>query len=401
MKQILEQQPPGCDPNRTSSEGDPGMTFPMIQDQPPTDEACCGPSPGPASSPFERPGYTLCRFVDGFIDTAVGPVPRAKTDLEGPDHLVTILARSGIFRNRYTIAPGLYGVGEPDADAPVLVTANYRLSFNALRAALAGFNAWILVLDTRGINVWCAAGKGTFSTQEVVRQVNLTGLDKVVTHGRLILPQLSATGVSAKDVKKACGFKVTWGPIRVEDIKDFITSGMKADASMRLVTFTMTERLVLAPVEVTMLYKPTLWVLLAIFILSGIGTDIFSFSDSWFRGLTAFMAYGAAILAGAVASPALLPWIPGKAFSLKGAILGLIAGLAVIGISSAITGPLDSLGIIFFTMAISSYLAMNFTGATPYTSPSGVEKEMRKAIPLQAAAVFIAAASWVTSGFIG
>ena len=193
----------------------------MIPDQPPADEACCGPSPGPASSPFERPGYSLCRFVDGFIDTAVGSVPRVKTDLEGPDHLITILARSGILRNRYTIAPGLYGVGEPDADSAVLVTANYRLSFNALRTALAEVNAWILVLDTRGINVWCAAGKETFSTQEVVRQVNLTGLDKVVTHRRLILPQLSATGVSAKDVKKACGFKVTWGPVRVEDIKDF------------------------------------------------------------------------------------------------------------------------------------------------------------------------------------
>jgi hypothetical protein len=372
----------------------------MIQDPPPPDEACCGASPGPASSPFEKPGYTLCSFVDGFIDTAEGRVPRVRTGLKGPDRLITILARTGILRNSYKIAPGLYGLGEPDADAPVLVTANYRLSFNALRTALPGFNAWILVLDTLGINVWCAAGKGTFGTDEVGRQVNLTGLDRIVAHRRLILPQLGAVGVSARDVKKACGFKVTWGPIRVEDIKDFVTSGMKADASMRRVTFTMAERLVLTPVEVTMIYKPTLWVLLAIFVLSGIGPDIFSFSDSWFRGLAAFMAYGAAILAGAVASPALLPWIPGKAFSLKGAILGLIAGLAVIGISSAITGPLDSLGIIFFTMAISSYLAMNFTGATPYTSPSGVEKEMRKAIPLQAAAILIAAVSWVTSGII-
>jgi hypothetical protein len=400
LKQILEQKPSGCDPNVTSGECDHDVTFPMITDPPPADEACCGPSPGPASNPFERPGYTLCGFVDGFIDTAVGPVPRVKTDLNGPDRLVTMLARSGILRHSYKIAPGLYGVGEPDTDSPILVTANYKLSFNALRKELSGLNAWIIVLDTLGINVWCAAGKGTFSTQELVRRVNLSGLDKVVTHRRLILPQLSATGVSAKNVKKACGFKVTWGPVRVEDVKKFIESGMKTDAAMRRVTFTMTERLVLVPVEVTMLYKPTLWVMLAVFVLSGIGTGIFSFSDSWFRGLTAFMAYGAAVLAGAVASPALLPWIPGKAFSIKGAILGLIAGLAVAGISSDITGPLDALGIIFFTTAVSSYLAMNFTGATPYTSPSGVEKEMRKAIPLQAAALLSAAVLWVASGFI-
>lgn len=400
MTQISKQQPSGCDPDRASNACDQGVAFPMIPNTAPADEACCGPSPGPASSPFEKPGYTLCGFVDGFIDTAVGSVPRVKTDLNGSDRLVTLLARSSILRNSYKIAPGLYGVGAPDTDSPVLVTANYKLSFNALRKELGGLSSWIIVLDTRGINVWCAAGKGTFSTQELVRQVKITGLDKVVSHRRLILPQLSATGVSARDVKKACGFKVTWGPVRVEDIKDFITSGMKADTSMRRVTFTMAERLVLVPVEVTMLRKPTLWVMLGIFLLSGIGTGIFSFSDSWSRGVMAFVAYGAAVLAGAVASPALLPWIPGKAFSIKGAILGLIAGLAVIGISSDISGSADALGIVFFTMAVSSYLAMNFTGATPYTSPSGVEKEMRKAIPLQAAAVLSAAVLWVVSGFI-
>jgi hypothetical protein len=42
---------------------------------------------------------------------------------------------------------------------------------------------------------------------------------------------------------------------------------------------------------------------------------------------------------------------------------------------------------------------MNFTGSTPYTSPSGVEKEMRKAIPLQALAALIAVAAWVGAGF--
>ena len=63
-------------------------------------------------------------------------------------------------------------------------------------------------------------------------------------------------------------------------------------------------------------------------------------------------------------------------------------------------GNLESLSLILFSIAISSYLAMNFTGATPYTSPSGVEKEMRKAIPLQAAALLIAAVSWVTAPFM-
>ena len=372
----------------------------MISESMPQEDACCGPSPEPRSSPFERPGYNLCFFVETFIDTPAGPVPKVKTFLENPDYGVTILARSGIHRSQYKVSPGLYGAGSPDKDSPVLVTANYRISFNALRKELSGIDAWILVLDTRGVNVWCAAGKGTFGTDEVVRQVKQSGLEKVVQHRKLVLPQLSATGISARQVRKECGFRVIWGPIRTSDVPEFLTSEMKADTAMRRVTFTIGERMVLAPVEVSQLLKPTLWMLLSIFILSGIGSNIYSFSAAWLRGLIAIAAYAASIFAGAIAAPTLLPWVPGKAFSIKGAITGLIAGGCVVWMLGETVGNLESLSLILFSIAISSYLAMNFTGATPYTSPSGVEKEMRKAIPLQAAALLIAAVLWVTAAFM-
>ncbi|RXM20875.1 acetyl-CoA synthase subunit gamma, partial [Citrobacter sp. AAK_AS5] len=79
--------------------------------------------------------------------------------------------RWNIKRMDYRVAPGLYAVGEPTADSPVLVTANYKLTFDGLRSELGGVDAWMLVLDTLGVNVWCAAGKGTFSTAELARRV--------------------------------------------------------------------------------------------------------------------------------------------------------------------------------------------------------------------------------------
>ena len=60
------------------------------------------------------------------------------------------------------------------------VTANYKLSFDALRSQLADLDAWILVLETNGINVWCAAGKGTFGTDELVHRIRECQLEKVV-----------------------------------------------------------------------------------------------------------------------------------------------------------------------------------------------------------------------------
>ncbi len=189
---------------------------------------CCGSAPGPQSSPYEKPGYKLLHFVEVFIDTPIGPVPRVKTQLERTDFLGTLSARLGIKRDRYKIAPGLYCVGNPGQDSPVLVTANYKLSFDTLRRELASLDAWILVVDTRGINVWCAAGKALFCTREVVRCVNQSMLKKVVRHNQLILPQLAATGVSAHQVKKESGFTVIWGPVRAKDIQRFIAKGQQS-----------------------------------------------------------------------------------------------------------------------------------------------------------------------------
>ncbi len=378
----------------------PSALHPLVMPQA-VGEVCCGLPPGPQSSPHEKPGYRLLDFVDTFIDTPIGPVPRVKTRLERSDRVGTLTARLGIKRDQYKIAPGLYCVGTPDQDSPVLVTANYKLSFDALRRELTSLNAWILVIDTRGINVWCAAGKALFSTREVAHRVQQARLKELVRHDRLILPQLAATGISAFRLKKEIGFKVLWGPIKAGDIQRFIADGCKADKSMRRVTFTLPERVVLVPVELSHLPKPTIWVLLTAFLLSGIGTNFFSFHAAWSRGLMLLTAYIAGILAGAVAAPVLLPWLPGRAFALKGVLTGGVAGLAVVAVFRSDLIWLEGGALFLITMVISSYLTMNFTGSTPFTSPSGVEKEMRRAIPLQAAAALIAAAAWVTAAFAG
>ncbi len=366
-----------------------------------TDQPCCGAPAGPPAGMDERPGYAICRFVDGFISTPAGKVPRIKTALARPDHLGTLGARMGFARKDYKVAPGLYAVGDPDGDSPVLVTANYKLSFDHLRRHLFGMNTWILVLDTCGINVWCAAGKGTFGTGEVVDRVQAVRLDKVVNHRRLILPQLGAPGVSASMVRRASGFEVIWGPVRAQDLPLFLQAGYKADGAMRCVTFSMKERMVLVPVEFYLVGKPILWMCAAIFILSGLGRHLFSISAAVERGWIAGVVSAVGIVVGCAAVPLLLPWIPGRAFALKGGLLGLVASAGVvIAMSSGTHMRLwPAVALVLFATAVSSYIAMNFTGTTPFTSPSGVEKEMRVAIPIQLSAVVAAAGIWVGAAF--
>jgi len=342
-------------------------------------------------------------FVTGHIETAVGRVPRVATELTWADRSGALKVRWGIARMRYTVEPGLYAVGAPNATSPVFVSANYKLSFDALRAELEGISSWILVLDTNGINVWCAAGKGTFSTDELVRRIELSRLSQVVSHGRLILPQLAGPGVAAHEVKKRSGFKVIYGPIQARDIRPFLEAGNEATPEMRLKTFPIRERIILIPVELVEALKGAAILLPAFFFLGGLGGPGDFWTNALNHGLFAVIALALAIAAGAIVTPTLLPWLPGRAFALKGFIAGLtIAAILVASRPEAWAswpGRMEMIAWLLLVPALSAYLGMNFTGASSYTSLSGVRKEMRVALPLQIAATAVGLVLWFCSRF--
>lgn len=371
----------------------------IMEIMPRVSSSICHAMPDSRTS-WEKPGYQLCHYVEDFIKTDAGLVPRIKTHMETADHIANMLVRCGVNRYRYKVAAGLYAVGHPDSESEVLVTASFKLTFDHLRRQLSGVNAWILVLDTRGINVWCAAGKGTFSTENLVHQLEETQLARVVNHRRIIVPQLGATGVSATAVKKQSGFKVVYGPVRASDIQEFMSNGLVADETMRTVTFSLSERLILTPIELQTALKPALITALIIFLLSGIGPQIFSVTDAWKRGVIAVFALAAGMLAGAVITPALLPFIPVKEFALKGIITGFAGALLVVSVFLSSTVSLAAgFALLILITTVSSVMAMNYTGTTPFTSPSGVEKEMKRYIPVQFIGLVLSAGIWVYSAF--
>ena len=336
--------------------------------------------------------------------TRSGRVPKVSSSLRRADGWGTIKARWGVGRMRYTVAPGLYALGDPDPQSPVLVTANYKMSFDRLREALPGRHAWILVLDTEGINVWCAAGKGTFGTEELVRRIGSTGLARVVEHRKLILPQLAGPGVAAHLVPKLSGFKVIYGPIRAADLPAFLDNGLKTTPEMRLKTFTAGERAALIPIELVEAVKWAVVILPVLFLLGGLGGPGGFWDNALNHGLFAAIAFSLSLLAGSVLTPLLLPWLPGRAFSLKGLSAGLIVAaiLAIFRLEAlgAWPGRIEILGWCLLMVAVAAYLAMNFTGASTYTSLSGVKKEMRWAVPFQITGAVVGLGLWLGSRFM-
>jgi len=329
---------------------------------------------------------------NGEIPTDVGSIPIVATTLSKTDIGDTRKVRFKINRMDYKIRPGLYAVGKPDSSSPVLVTANYKLTFDSLRKELSSINAWILVLDTNGINVWCAAGKGTFGTEELVRQINNTHLHGIISHNKLILPQLGAPGVSAHLVTKETGFKIIYGPVRASDIPEFIAANNKATPNMRKVNFTFKDRLVLIPVELMSSLKPMTAVTAAV-ILATIIASYFSASETlWIHGVGFVFAFIGAILAGAAVTPLLLPYIPFRAFAIKGWIVGLVwvfiftTFFPVFGSKFSFR---EALGLYLLLPPVTAFLSLNFTGCSTYTSQSGVEKEMRVGLPIMIISSFV------------
>jgi hypothetical protein len=265
----------------------------------------------------------------------------------------------------HRVEPGLYRLGNPTPDSPVFASANYTLSFDALRSALAGVDAYILVLDTKGINVWCAAGKGTFGTEEIIHRIETTSLTSIVSHRRIIVPQLGAPGISWMEVLRRSGFKIEFGPVRTSDLPEFLKSHT-ATPAMRKVQFPLSDRIVLIPVELVQVIP---WAVIA--------TLAVGFFLNWIVAAQLLTA----VLAGTVLFPVLLPYLPTKDFSTKGLLLGLVVMLPFVWISTATGVPLwvqagSAITSLLVFPPITAFLALNFTGATTFTSRTGVQKEI-------------------------
>jgi len=320
-----------------------------------------------------------CGLTETSDSLEIRPTSWSTGSAELKDHF---LARIGVNRMGHRVAPGLYSIGRPGPESPVFVTANYTLSFDSLRSSLKGIDGYILVLDTQGVNVWCAAGEGRFGTDELVNRIRATRLEGVVKHRKLIVPQLWASGVNALEVEKLSGFKVEYGPVRARDIHEFLRIG-RVTPEMRLVQFNLVDRLVLIPVELKGIALPLIAAIVVLYVVGG------AFSSA---------AAAVAVLSGVALFPIMLPWLPTKDFSSKGFILGMLAALPFVATTfldhqrSTLWLPLAH-GLIFMLLIspVTAYLALNFTGSTPFASRSGVKREIFKYIPIIAGTLVLGA----------
>lgn len=339
------------------------------------------------------------QYIIGHISTPAGQIPKVSITLTMSDKFGTFKTRWSFNRMKYRVQPGIYAVGNPNQNSPVFVSANYKLSFDILRSSINGLDVWIMVLDTKGINVWCAAGRGTFGTFEIIRRVEITELKNIVTHRELILPQLGAPGVSAHKVKRQSDFSVTYGPVRAQDILAFMKAGKTATREMRRVRFSLYDRLLLVPVEIVSGLKYLIIAIIAFLLLGGLTRGGYSTTLAVNIGIRSITGLLIAYLSGTILGPLLLPYLPGRSFSVKGGFLGLIMFILMYFTKFTTLTYIELIAWLLLIPTISSFILMNFTGASTYTSLSGVKKEMCLAVPIQAVSGTLGLTLWVVGRF--
>ena len=141
---------------------------------------------------------------------------------------------------------GLIRIGHPGRDTPVLLTGNYRLTVERVKHALKGLDAYLLVANSHGINVWCAAAGGHLTHHDVIAVLKTSGVTELVDHRSIILPQLAATGIEGKMVEQGTGWNVIWGPVEARDIAAFLKRDLSKTRAMRCVSFGWQRRLEVA-----------------------------------------------------------------------------------------------------------------------------------------------------------
>lgn len=180
---------------------------------------------------------------------------------------------------------GLIPVGAPTRDSPVLCTCNFNLTVRRLVNLLVkkSIDAWVLVAPTDGHNVWCASEAGDFNAGSVITVIKISNLEEYVSHHRIILPQLAASGVDPNRVREVTGWNCVWGPVHMDDLPTFLDempgSIRNKTERQRTVRFDLKDRFEMA----TTVLLPTFLLLLVPLLV------IYTLSDSWAWALPMFV----------------------------------------------------------------------------------------------------------------
>ena len=291
------------------------------------------------------------------------------------DYLKVFYSWIRAFRKTFVIEPGLYYTGEKyNIDSPLLVTCNYHMTVFWLWRFLKKRSVRLLVIDTKGINVWCSAGKGQFSAGNIVKQLNRYDDNIINTKDKLeiVFPKLSLSGVSIPKLK-SYSIKPIIGPIYARDLPEYLDNQPLRDRVNDKFKFSFTDRLFTLAPSVIQFTKYLILMFAALFIW-----HYFFNTGIYWQVLPIGILFGISYII-------LFPLLPTKKFTVKGLTLFLFFGLMLFYYFISTSHTMDTLTLLFylsFMSATSIFFSLYYTGNSGVSNYSLVKKEIIHFLPV-------------------
>ncbi|OPX33386.1 MAG: acetyl-CoA decarbonylase/synthase complex subunit gamma [Desulfobacteraceae bacterium 4484_190.1] len=148
------------------------------------------------------------------------------SDFTGESLFPLLLERLNIYtdpQRPMTVTEGIYEIGNPDENSPVLVTTNFALTYFIVSGEIESSNvpSWLLIKDAEGLSVMTAWAAGKFAGDDVGIFVKKSGIVDKVKHTELVIPGYAAA--IAGDVEEELpGWTITVGPREAAHIPAFL-----------------------------------------------------------------------------------------------------------------------------------------------------------------------------------
>lgn len=148
------------------------------------------------------------------------------SDFRGDSLFPLLLERLNIFtdpQRPMTVTQGIYEIGNPDKDSPVLITTNFSLTYFIVSGEIEGSRvpSWLLIMDTEGLSVMTAWAAGKFSGDAAGMFVKKCGIADKVSHKKIIIPGYAAS-ISGEMEEELPDWEVIIGPRDASLIPKFL-----------------------------------------------------------------------------------------------------------------------------------------------------------------------------------
>ena len=122
---------------------------------------------------------------------------------------------------------GIYPIGNPTEDSPVLITTNFSLTYFVVSGEIESSRVptYLLVMDTEGLSVLTAWAAGKFDGNAIGVFIKKSGITEKVKHRRVVIP--GAAAAVSGDLEEELGkdWEVKIGPREAAHIPAYLRMG--------------------------------------------------------------------------------------------------------------------------------------------------------------------------------